>query len=211
MKTIIIGAGGHGKVILDILLSYMPAQSIAGFADDYIAKGTVINNYRVLDNIDNLLKAISVADYQLALGIGDNNIRQQIYKKTVRKGFIIVTPVHPGSIISPTAKIGDGTAIMGGAVINASSDIGKASIINTGATVDHDCGVGDWVHISPGANLAGGVSVGNNSHIGIGACVIGGIKIGVNCRVGAGAAVISDIDDGLTVVGVPARLRKDNE
>jgi acetyltransferase-like isoleucine patch superfamily enzyme len=64
------------------------------------------------------------------------------------------------------------------------------------------------VHICPSATLAGRVSVGDETFIGLGCNIIQCLKIGANAVVGAGAVVIQDVEDGATVVGVPARVIK---
>ena len=66
---------------------------------------------------------------------------------------------------------------------------------------------GNGAHLCPGAHLAGDVHVGKRSWIGIGACVIQQVRIGSDVTVGAGAALIQDLPDGITAVGVPARIR----
>lgn len=205
MRKIILGAGGHGKVVLEILLSYLSSEEIAGYADDSLPKGTSVAGYPVVETIDRVLSNYAPSEYIIALGIGDAINRRKSYERAKGRGFSVITPVHARSVISPSARMGEGTVVMAGAVVNADAEIGIGAIINTGATVDHDCFIENWVHISPGANLAGGVRINENSHIGIGACVVGGLTIGSNCRIGAGAAVTRNVADGLTVVGIPAR------
>ena len=78
-------------------------------------------------------------------------------------------------------------------------------IVNTRAAIDHDCTIGAYSHVCPGTALAGSVTVGKHSWLGIGCQVRQGASIGSNVTVGAGATVVSDIQDGLTVVGTPAR------
>ena len=88
-----------------------------------------------------------------------------------------LTAIHPKSIVSNYAKIGEGSVVMAGAIINSDSVIGKHCIINTGAVIEHDCILEDFVHVSPNASLAGSVLVGEGTHIGIGAIVIQDVKI----------------------------------
>ena len=124
------------------------------------------------------------------------------------------TAIHPSAIISPSAKIGEGTVVMAGAVINADTVIGKHCIVNTGATVDHDCVIGDYCHIAPGANVSGGTHIGEGTWIGVGACVIQCLNIGKDCMIGAGSVVVKDIPDSVTAYGNPCRVKtninKDN-
>ena len=135
--------------------------------------------------------------------IGDNTTRKKNVLASNRKYGLVI---HPSSIISKRAELGEGTVVMAGACINTSVVIGKHCIVNTNATIDHNCILGDYVHVAPSAALAGDIVVGEGSLIGIGAVVKPGIKIGKWCIVGAGAAVIRDIPDFTIVAGVPAKI-----
>ncbi len=199
--TFIIGAGGHGKVIKDILES--SGIDLTGYVDDFKRSGTLINGVKVVSDVENFLN--EPGHKEVVLGIGDNTIRSQIYKKCKERNIEIIAAIHSQAIISKSAELGEGVVIMPGVVIGPNVSIGRGVIINTGSTVDHDCIVEDWGHISPGVHLAGSVSVGKLTHIGIGANILNNISIGAGCRIGAGAAVINDVPDELTVVGVPAK------
>jgi Serine acetyltransferase len=201
-SVLILGAGGHGKVIADIL--FATGKNVLGFLDD----NPTIHGARVLG----LPVMGYIEDYNryqpdgLIMGIGNNHTRQMVIERlslVASDGWI--TAVHPRAVISPSVQISSGSVIMAGAIINADTCIGHHAIINTGATVDHDCLIGDYVHIGPGVNLAGGVKVGDRTLIGIGAVVAPYHTIGSDVVVGAGAVVVNDIPPGLTVVGVPAK------
>ncbi len=206
-KTIIWGAGGHGKVILDILLE--AKVLIGGFIDDDRTKmHQSVSGYKILGNTDYLEKMKNKGSVQLALGIGNNEIRETIFEKAVALGVAVISAIHPRAVVSPHARLGRGVVVMPGAVINSGAIIEDGVVVNTGATVDHDCYLEAFSHIWPGAHLAGGVRVGRCSYIGTGAAVIQNVTIGKNTMVGAGAVVISAIRDGVTAVGVPARVIK---
>ena len=199
--NLIIGAGGHGKVIADIMLCQ--GMRILGFLDDNPPViGQQIFGFPVLGNGKKL------ADFDLdgvIVGIGDNTIRRAI----VQRMELDYTPpwitvLHPKATVANSVQIGVGTVIMAGAVVNPDTVLGKHTIINTGSTVDHDCLIGDFVHIAPGVHLAGGVRVGELTLIGIGATVIPYCSIGAGATVGAGAVVVRDIPDGVTAKGIPA-------
>jgi UDP-perosamine 4-acetyltransferase len=113
-------------------------------------------------------------------------------------------------VVSPSASIGRGVAIMAGVVVNANAAIDDLAIVNTGATIDHDCSIGVAAHIAPQSGLAGNVVVGACSFLGIGTKVIPGCRIGSNVMIGAGGVVISDVADGVTAVGVPIRVLTDS-
>lgn len=191
------GASGHGKVIKDI--AEAQGGSVEGFVDDNprLSKYCEKEVYHQADGLSPMI-----------VSIGINKTRKAIVEKLKCQ---YATAIHPTAIVSPSAKIGEGTVVMPGAIINADAVIGKHCIINTGASVDHECVVGDYCHIAPHASLCGQVHVGEGTLIGVGASVIPCIEIGEWCTVGAGAAVVANVPDNATVVGVPAKsLSKNN-
>ena len=204
-KILIYGSGGHGKVVLEILLT--AGFPIAGFIDDNENQhNKIVNTYSVLGSL--AMKKDMTDRYSVVLGIGNNQIRKKTYEQAKTLGFEIVSAVHRSAIIASTVKLGEGVVVMPGAVINTDSVIGTGAVVNTGATVDHDCILSAFCQIWPGANLAGSISVGELSYVGTGSAVIQNIKIGNNVMIGAGSAVITDIPDHSTAVGVPAKIIK---
>lgn len=205
LKTVIIAASGHGKVVLDILQKHENIK-ITGFIDDNPAlHGKSVNGVQVIGDFSIISTLTEKIDCGI-IAIGDNHIRADFFKKMQDIGLQVITAIHPSAIVAKTATIGNGTVVAANAVINPSAKIGVNCIINSGATIDHDNCIGDHVHISPGANLAGNVSVGDYSHIGIGASIINGITIGQNAIVGAGSVVTKDVLDNALVAGVPAKF-----
>lgn len=200
--SLLIGAGGHAKVIADILKRR--GERVLGFVDDNAALiGQTVFDLPVLGEID---RWPEFAPDGLLAAIGDNRIRCLVVERVEANGSPQwINALHPQSIIAESASIASGTVIMAGAVVNADAVIGQHVIVNTGATVDHDCVIGDFAHIAPGVNLAGGVTVGAGAFLGIGSCVIPGCHIGAGAIIGAGATVVGDVASGQTVVGTPAR------
>ena len=193
----LFGASGHAKVIMDILTA--SGQKVDALIDDN-EKVNELNGYKVMHGVTDASPII--------VSIGVNAIRKKVVEKLTGE---FGTAIHPSAIVSPSAKIGEGTVVMAGAIINADAVIGKHCIINTGASVDHECVIGDYCHIAPHATLCGQVHVGEGSMVGVGACVIPCKNIGSWCTIGAGAAVVKDVADGVTVVGVPAKVIKYKE
>lgn len=210
-KIVLIGAGGHCKVIIDIIRSTNEYQ-ICGITDKNADKRLldipIIGDDDVMQEVYN-----NGVEYAfIAIGAIDNlNIRNLICNKLKKVGFKLPVLIHKNAIVSPYAKIGDGTCIMPGAIINSCTTIGNNCIINTGSVVEHDCNVGYNTHISPNASIAGGVTIGFNTHIGIGSSIIETKYIGNNVTIGAGAVVIDDIKDNSIAVGVPAKVIKIKE
>jgi len=204
MRTglIVVGAGGHAKVCIELLRSM-------GEVVDYCVgdenSPTSCVGVTVLANDENLRRLRDEGYSRAFIAIGANSVRARLADVVVGLGYQLVNAISPRSVVSPTARLGSGVAIMAGAVINADALVDSLAIVNTGATVDHDCRIGRAAHIAPQCGLAGNVTVGIQSFIGIGSRVIPDVSIGNNVTVGAGGVVITDIRDDVVVVGVPAR------
>ena len=192
----LFGASGHGKVIKEIIEAN--GQVDEAFVDDNLNVNKLCGK-KVLHGETELSPMI--------VSIGVNCIRKKVVEKLHCKFGIAI---HPTAVVSPSAKIGEGTVVMAGAIINADTVVGKHCIINTGASVDHECVIADYCHIAPHATLCGQVHVGEGTLVGVGACVIPCINIGSWCTIGAGAAVTKNIESNMKEVGVPARPLRDN-
>lgn len=196
-SVIIVGAGGHGKVVADIIEK--SRDFIVGFLDDQITKS--VFGYRILGNID--LFQTYKKEVEFVIAIGNNTIRQHVV--TIMQGVQWYTAIHPMAVLAKDVKIGKGSVVMANAVINSSAKIGRHCIINTGAVVEHDNIIDDYVHLSPQVTLGGTVKVGKSSHIGIGAVVKNNITICSDVVVGAGGCVVKNIEKNGIYVGVPVK------
>ena len=209
MKQVIgLGAGGHAKVIIEILRLRGEFEIIGLLDANSELRDSKVLGIPVLgdDSMMPELLARGVRRAFVGLGAtGDNRSRARLFTKARNSEFEMIAAIDPRAIISPSASIGQGAIIMAGAVINAGARLGDNVIINTGAIIEHDCRIGDHVHVATGARLGGGVTVLDGAHVGLGAGVRQGARVGLNAIVGAGAVVIHDVDDNTTVVGIPAR------
>lgn len=196
-SVILYGAGGHCKVVIDILEAL--GINVGAIVDDN-PTATNLLNY-------SLLKA-NVSYNNAIITIGNCHIRKMIAQRIKVNNYI--TAIHPSAVISPHSEIGDGTVVMQGAIIQSCARIGNHVIINTNSSIDHECRIADFVHIAPGATLSGNVEVGECSWIGVGACVKQGIRIGKNCMIGAGSVVVKDIPDNVVVYGNPCKVVRPN-
>ena len=205
----ILGAGGHGRVVLELIRSL--GYDVAGFTDpDRELWGKEIQGVPVIGGDDEILKKPTkgVALTMGMGGVGDNGPRMKLYQSLSSRGFIFPCFSHPAAMVSESARLGNGTVVMAGVVVQAGCLLGENVIINTGALVDHDCHIEDHAHIAPGAVLSGNVSVGSGAHVGTGAVVIQGIRIGERALVAAGAVVVKDVKKRGRVSGVPAKEMK---
>ena len=214
-KIIIIGSGGHAKVVADIILTREKELNedlkIIGFLDDNFKnlKYDNIFNIPIIGNLNNIDNFNKNEDYFFIIAIGSNEVRKKISKKYQKLNYY--TAIHPRSIISREVTIGSGTVVMANAVINPNSTIGKHCILNTSSVIEHDNELGDYVHISPNATLCGGVNIKDNSWIGAGSVVRQQIYIGKDVVVGANSVVVKDIENSCIVVGDPAKKIKEKE
>lgn len=204
-NIVIIGAGGHAKVIADIIDK--SKDIVVGFLDDNKTKGDIIvkeKQYRVIGRIDECKKIqLENPEMEFVIAIGNNKVRKQIAERY--KNLKFYTAIHPSSQIALDVEIGKDTVIMANTIINTSAKIGKHCIINTGAIIEHDNIIGDYVHISPNATLCGTVEIGGLTHVGAGATVRNNVSICNSCIVGAGSVVVKKISEPSTYIGIPAR------
>ncbi|KAA2398108.1 MULTISPECIES: acetyltransferase [Bacillus] len=200
-KLLIIGAGGHGKVIADIALRMNKWEYVAFLDDSKQLKNLM--GIEIIGKSTDVLRFIK--DYDIFVGVGNNAIRENIQEQLESQGASIPVLIHPDAVIGAQVSMGAGTVVMAGTVINCCTQVGKGCIINTASTVDHDNIIEDYVHISPGTHLAGTIKVGKGTWLGIGTVVINNINITGNCKIGAGTVVTKDISESGTYVGVPAR------
>lgn len=196
------GAGGHSKVITDILNS-LGIQVIGMFDDN--PPNARFKEMEVRDGIRLLGEGFPELDAPLIISVG-NNVRRAELADLIDANY--GTAIHGTAIVSDRATIGVGTVVLHGAIVQAGAKIGAHVLINTAASIDHDNIIGDYAHISPHATLCGHVEVGEGTHIGAGAVIIPSIRVGKWCTVGAGAVVIRDVPDFATVVGNPAKVIK---
>ena len=197
-RIVIVGAGGHGKVIADIAVKIGYADIV--FVDDN-AIGDCLG-YPIVGTCDAMV-VLNDCNTDFVIAVGNNNIRRRIAESY---DVNWVSLIHPSAQIGVDVKIGVGTVVMANAVINPCSTVGKHCIVNTSSVVEHDGVIGNYVHISPKSALGGTVKIGDCTHIGIGAVVRNNVSVCNDCVVGAGAVVIKDITESAVYIGIPAKI-----
>lgn len=207
---VVIGGGGHAKVIIDALHASGVVE-LAGILDaDSSRWGTEVLGVPVLGG-DALLADLALRDitsFIVGVGsVGDSSARRRVFASGCAAGLRPLTAIHPSAICARTVQIGGGSILLAGSIVNAGATVGINVIVNSGAIIEHDCVVGDHAHVATGARMASAVAVGAGAHIGIGASIRQGVTIGANAVVAAGAVVIADVPPGAVVMGVPARVR----
>ena len=203
-KVILLGAGGHAKVLLDTL--QLSGITMDGVSDPGFGKTEKLWRGIAVLGDDNDVLQMNPAEVVLVNGVGSlpgQGLRQQVFRKFKESGFGFLNVIHPFSAIGTGVETGEGFQVMAGAVIQADSRIGSNVIVNTGALIDHDCQIGCHTHIAPGAVLSGGVTVGHGCHIGTGASVVQGVSIGLGSVIGAGTVVVKNVPEGSVLMGQP--------
>jgi UDP-perosamine 4-acetyltransferase len=209
IRAVVIGAGGHARVVLDALAECSdlelcgvvdpgdPRETTAAFALPHLGG----------DEILPTLRERGITHFAVGLGgTRDNRPRRALHERGLSAGLEPLQVIHPAAIVSRRAVLGAGIAVLAGAVINAGASLADGALVNTGALVEHDCQLAAFAHLATGARLAGGVRIGALAHIGAGAVVLQGVSIGEAAIVGAGAVVLEDVAAAEVVVGSPARV-----
>ena len=209
-NLIILGSGGHSKVVSETALENKTINEIAYLDDKFCKENFYQNNSlnnKVIGKIDDIFTSSIRNKYELGfVAIGDNLLRKNLLGKLINLGYICPNLINSKASVSTTAIVNRGAAILANAVIQAEVQIGLGTIINTSAIVDHETLISDYTHICPGVNIAGQVKIGSNCFVGIGSSIIQNITIGNNVIIGAGSLVIDDIPSNSKVYGVPAKI-----
>ena len=207
MNVIIIGAGGHARVVHEILM-HDNNMDVVAFVDNKQTSGEKIMGTSVLGGHSVIPLLIKDGVQGAIIAIGDNVLRANRFVEMDDFGLVVINAVHPTAHIAYNARIGNGVVIATGATLATGVEIGDNVVINTGATIEHENIIKDHVHVAPGSILAGRVIVEEGSFIGAGSVVKEGITIGKNVTIGAGSVVLEDIVDNAVAVGAPAKIIK---
>ncbi|MCX7597344.1 MAG: acetyltransferase [Armatimonadetes bacterium] len=204
-RVVIIGAGGHGRVMLDVLRCQGTAE-VVGFVDDAPGlQGSTAHGLPVLGTVEDLVKLRHQGIEAFVAAIGDNAIRAKKFACATEAGLAPWDAIHPSAVIAADVTWAPGVQVVAGVVVNTGAQLGNNVILNTACSVDHDCRVGDHCFIGPGARLGGTVKIEEGAFLGIGAIILPNLRVGAWSTVGAGAVVTRDVPARVVVVGCPAR------
>lgn len=209
-EVLIIGAGGHARSVMDIILQ-QDDYHIFGCIDAIYPQKRVVprmEDIPIVGNDSMINQFFNQGINKAFVALGDNDLRTKISKQLIDIGFELINVISNKAIISPRAHLECGICVLPGAVINVNTQVGDFSIINTNCSIDHDCVIGRGCHIAPGVAISGYVTIGDGTQIGTGASVIDKMKIGAYSFIGGGAVVVSNIAEHSLAVGVPAKIIK---
>lgn len=203
-RVVIIGGGGHAKVVIEALRAagFPPPLGIL----DPRPPAPEVLGVSVLGGNELLGRLREEGACDAVVALGDNRLRQEMGGRLAALGFRLPPVLHPASYRSPTAEVMKGAVVMARACLGTDALVGPLAIVNTGAVVEHDNRLGPAAHVAPGCALAGSVVVGDRALVGVGSSVRPGIVIGADAVVGAGSAVVQDVPPGARVGGAPARV-----
>lgn len=202
----LVGAGGHARVVVDMVERAGQYEIVGVFDDDPAKHGQALAGHPIVGGVEALLATARAGSTTAVVAIGDNRARHAVTRRLAGASIALATVIHPAAVVARDVVLGAGTVVMALGVINPGTVVAPGVVVNTSASVDHDCVLGDCAFVGPGARVSGGVRIGSLSLLGTGASVVPGRTIGRNVRVGAGAVVVDDVPDDVTVVGVPARV-----
>ncbi len=206
---LLLGGGGHAAVVADSARA--SGFDVVGYLDDdpetqLSAAQVGLKLLGALDDLEQVVESIE-SDLLIHAAIGSNDLRQLWMDRSMRLSGVTCPPViHPSAFVSPSARLGKGVFIAPRAVVNARAEIGTGVIINTGAIVEHDCVIGPFSHVTPAATLGGFVHIGGHCLIGIASSILPGVTLGDQVTLGAGAVATTDLPEGVTAIGVPAKV-----
>ena len=213
-RAIIIGAGGHGREVADILRDqarHNPDLTVLGFIDENERlHGQMINDVPVL-GYWSWFEGVDRTEMGVVCAVGSPENRKRLVEHASSIGLSFINAVSPLAHLSPYAKVGEGLMMFPHSFASTNSVIGDHTVVNVGATISHDTEIGRYATLNPGVHLAGNVTIGEGCYIGVGSNIINGISIGSWTTVGAGAVVVKDLPDAVTAVGVPARVIRTKE
>jgi acetyltransferase EpsM len=211
MKTLIIGGGGQGLIVADILRRSRErggaAEPVAILDDDPALRGADLLGLPVLGPVSSLR---DIPHDAVIVAIGDNARRRALVTRLLQAAERVIVACHPFSSVAAEASIGAGTMISAGALVLPRVVLGAGVLLNTKSSVDHESRIGDFAHVSAGATIGANVTIGEETLIGLGAVVLSGCRVGARTVVGAGSVVVRDLPDGVVAFGVPARARRPN-
>ncbi|MFV1966807.1 MAG: NeuD/PglB/VioB family sugar acetyltransferase [Pirellulaceae bacterium] len=206
VPLLILGTRSFAEEIKD-LADETPGVSVVGFVEN-------LDRTRCQSTIDNLpvhwVDELSQwPDRHRAICALGTTQRVRYTQQVSRLGMRFHTLIHPTAHLSRKCSVATGCVVGVRVIVAAHTCLGDHVIVNRGAMIGHHTRIADHVTIGPGVNIAGNARVAPRTYLGMGAIIRDGVSIGSQVVVGAGSVVTKDVPDRVQVVGVPARVVKE--
>lgn len=212
-KIAIIGAGGFGREVLEIILAInkvKPSYEIIGFYDDNDEAPATLNGFPFMGSVSQLNEYDE--ELYVALGIGNPVVKKKLIQSISNEQITYPVLIHPNAIIGEQdIKIGQGSIICAGCILTCNIQLDDFITLNLSCTVGHDTIIGDYASFMPSVNISGKVTIESQVYVGTGAKIINSLTIGEATIIGAGAVVSKTLPANCTAVGVPAKVIKIHE
>jgi UDP-perosamine 4-acetyltransferase len=205
-RVIVIGGGGHARVVVATLL--LQDVPVVGFVEPDSRVGNAGRLPVPWLGADDALSQYPPETVVLANGVGSSasmSLRAEVFRRLKKAGYRFCQVIHPAAIVASGTALGEGVQIMAGAIVQSGCRLAEDVLVNTGAVVDHDSAIGAHSHVASGAVLSGSVTLEQEVHVGCGATIIQGVRVGSGALVAAGSVVIADVGAAARVAGVPAQ------
>ena len=217
----IYGASGCGRSLMPVARQQLAGESDVlenqtseiVFIDDALTGMASMNGHRAM-NYQSFLGELASEKY-VQIAIANSRVREKIAQRLEADGIQLWSISADNVILMDNIQIAEGSALSPFVTITSNIKIGKCFHANLYSYVEHDCVIGDFVTFAPGVKCNGNIHIQDHAYIGAGAMIKQGtpnqpLAIGKGAIVGMGAVVTKSVPAGVTVVGNPARILKQN-
>ena len=206
---VIVGAGGMGRDTQWLIerineSDQQEKYEILGYIDDGIEAGTMIDDHKILGEIDFLINYKEPLAVTFALG--NVKIRRKLVEKCLdNPNLTYPNLIDPSVIMSKRIMLGQGNIICTSVIMTTNIWIGDFNLICNRSIVGHDDRIGNYNTLYPGVLLSGDVRIDTLTEIGTGSQIVQGLRITDEVIAGAGSTIIRNIEIPGTYVGSPVR------
>lgn len=204
----IYGSGGAGREVKEIAEILNKWDEII-FIDDTVPSDRFKGIKRM--PFSEFEQNYSTDGTEIVIALGEPQYKIVLADKVKNAGYRLGNVIHPKSMISPSAEIGNGVIIKAGAIVSSDAIVEDNVSLEEYSVVGHDSIVQENSQISAFVMIAGHCNIGEGTYIGLSVPVKEETIIGNNVVIGMGSVVVRDIPDDVIAIGNPARPMKKKE